>query len=321
MLISELKNKGSGKMLPRNKFIRGSIDIHLFFNRIMKEHAFFLQAGFAPKDTSYIAHANKLRMELDKLLLDVVNISNGVVSPGVIKSGEVVTKHTLRAEEVSSFYTGIIIPTNITKKEMELVGGDYVIDDPKLEQEVYLINKRAIDLVTELIEFKIDILNNVLSCKMFTLNYPLLIDHILREAKLYLSMIERLQSREDINVEKEIYAQQLFWNRIMAEHALFIRGLLDPTENELIDINNDFAHEFEGLIAEVIEAINKTLPIEEVTKDSLDATKRISDFNTQATEGLIDCKIESIIIPLLGDHALRESNHYLRILEKFSELE
>lgn len=308
-------------MLTRNGFIRGSLDLHLFFNRIMKEHAFFLQAGFTAKDASYIAHANKLRMELDRLLCDVVNLSNSVASPSVIKSGEIVTPYTVRAEEVSSFYTGIKIPTEITKKELKLVGGNCNINDPRLERKVYLINKRAIDLVTELIEFKIDILNNVLSCKMFTLNYPLLIDHILREAKLYLSMIERLQCGQDMNVEKEIYGQQLFWNKIMAEHAKFIRGLLDPTEDALININNDFANEFDDLVKEVLEAIDKTLPIEEVTEDSLEATKRIRDFNIAATEGLIGCKIESIIIPLLGDHALRESNHFLRLLKKFSELE
>ena len=259
-------------------------------------------------------------MELDKLLLDVVNLSNGVVSPSVIKSGEIVTPHTLRAEEVSILYTGVKIPTNITKKELELKGGNSEIKDPKLEEEINVINIRAIELVSELIEFKIDILENVLACRMFTLNYPLLIDHILREAKLYLSMIERLQCREDINIEKEIYGQQLFWNRIMAEHAKFIRGLLDPTENELIKVNNNFANEFDDLVAEVIEAIDKTLPIEEVTEDSLEATIRIRDFNIQATEGLVDCKIVSIIIPLLGDHALRESNHYLRILKTFTDL-
>ena len=33
----------------------------------------------------------------------------------------------------------------------------------------------------------------------------------------------------------------------MMEHALFIRGLLDPTEEELIDIADDFAHEFKCL--------------------------------------------------------------------------
>lgn len=308
-------------MISRNKFIKGSLETHLFFARIMKEHSFFLQVGFTSRDTEYIEHANMIRMEFDKLLLAVVNLSNGVVSSSVIQSGEIVTPYTLKAEEVSSFYTGVMIPSNISKKELQLVGGRYEINDPKLEHDIYMINEMAICLIQDLIKFKTNILKNVLSCRMFTANYPLLIEHILREAKLYLSIIKRFQNRDNMDIEKEMYQQEVFWNKIMAEHSKFIRGLLDPTENELISISNNFANEFDALTAEVIEAIDKSLPLEEVTKESLKATKRIRDFNTQATSGLIDCKIKSVILPLLGDHVLRESNHFIRLLKKFSELE
>lgn len=34
---------------------------------------------------------------------------------------------------------------------------------------------------------------------------------------------------------------ELFWNQIMMEHALFIRGLLDPTECELLETADMFA--------------------------------------------------------------------------------
>lgn len=308
-------------MLSRNGFIRGSLETHLFFARIMKEHSFFLQVGFTPRDTEYIERANMIRMELDKLLLDVVNLSNGVVSTDVIQSGEIVTPYTIKAEEVSSFYTGVMIPSNISKMEMQLTGGDQAICDPKLENEVCMINQRAIYLITNLITFKTNILDNVLSCRMFTMNYPLLIDHIRREAKLYLSIVKRFQKRENVNMEKEMYQQEAFWNKIMAEHSKFIRGLLDPTENELLNLANDFANEFDSLTIEVIEALDKSLSLQEVTKESLEATERIRDFNIQGTSGLIDCKIKSIILPLLGDHVLRESNHFIRLLKKFSELE
>lgn len=308
-------------MLSRNGFIKGSLETHLFFARIMKEHSFFLQVSFTSRDTEYIEYANMMRMEFDKLLLNVVNLSNGVVSPDVIKSGEIVTPYTIKAEEASSLYTGVMIPSNISQKEMELVGGYHEINDPKLEHEVHMINQMAIQLITDLIEFKTNVLDNVLSCKMFTVNYPLLIDHILREAKLYLSIVKRLHNREDMNMEKEIYQQEAFWNKIMAEHSKFIRGLLDPTEDELINISHNFANEFDELALEAIEAIDKTLPIEKVTKDSLEATERIRKFNIQATNGLIGCEIKSIILPLLGDHVIRESNHFIRLLKKFSKLE
>lgn len=307
-------------MLSVNGYIKGSLETHLFFARIMKEHSFFLQVAFTPRDTGYIERANKLRMALDKLLLDVVNLSNGVVSPGIIASGEVITHYTVRAEEASSFYTGVMIPTSISKMELQLMGSDKEICDPRLEQNIYIINEIAIHLVTDLIAFKTNILENVLSCKLFTVNYPLLIDHILREAKLYLDIIKRLQARENMDITNEIYEQEAFWNTIMAEHSKFIRGLLDPTEDALINIAHDFANEFDALTTEVLKAADQSQSLQGLTKQSLEATTRIHDFNAQATSGLLDCKIESIILPLLGDHVLRESNHFIRLLNKFSTL-
>jgi hypothetical protein len=149
-------------------------------------------------------------------------------------------------------------------------------------------------------------------------NYPLLIDHILREAKLYLATIQRLQSRTDINLEQEAFEQEAFWNRIMAEHSKFIRGLLDPTENDLIMVANELGNQFDALTAEAIQAMNRTIPLSKVTADSLAATLQVRDFNAAGTQGLINCKIKSIIIPLLGDHVLRESNHFIRLLRMFS---
>lgn len=307
-------------MLSSNEFIRQSLETHLFFARIMKEHSFFLQVGFTPRDINFSQQADYLRMEFDKLLWEVVCLSNDAVSHSVIQSGEIVTPYTLKAETASSYLTGVNIPTYITQAEMELVGGGCRIFDPMFEQTIYTINQRAIVLITAIIDFKTNILSNVLSCNMFTVNYPLLIDHILREARLYLRMVNRLQGREEIDVEKEIYEQELFWNRIMAEHSKFIRGLLDPTENDLINIANNFANEFDELTKAVMEAIDKSLPIDEITDESLKTTKKVRDFNTQGTEGLLECKIQSIIIPLLGDHVLRESNHFIRLLKKFQKI-
>jgi hypothetical protein len=203
--------------------------------------------------------------------------------------------------------------------EAGLMGSNNMFMNPLLNERVRMINQRAVDLLTALIQFKATILNNVLSCRMFTVNYPLLIDHIMREAKLYLSMVQRLQNMEMINLEKEALEQESFWNRIMAEHSKFIRGLLDPTEEELIQKANYFGNEFDQLSEEAKAAMDMTLSAANVTNDSLKATEALRDFKAQGTQGLIECKIKSIIIPLLGDHTLREANHYLRLLKMFEK--
>lgn len=306
-------------MLSSIEFIQQSLGLHLFFARIMKEHSFFLEVGFTQKNSNLILKADRLRIGFDRLLADTIALSNGVVSCSVLRSGEVITPFTLEAEMASAYFTGVNILTNLTKTEATLMCNDLMMINPIFEQRVFMLNKRAMELVSVLVQFKSRILSAVISCKIFTNNYPLLIDHILREAKFYHKLIQKLQSREDMNLEMEAYKQEAFWNRIMAEHSKFIRGLLDPTENELINTANNFGNEFDKLTKEAKEAMDKTIPISEVTDDSLKATIEISKFKAQGTQGLVNCKIKSIIMPLLGDHVLREANHYLRLLKIFKE--
>lgn len=309
---------GEINVLSTGKFIRQSLELHLFFARIMKEHSFFLEVGFTPKDANYIEEADAFRMGFDNLLYDVIAVSEGVVSGDVLQSGEVVTPFTLEAEKASSYFTGVKIATNLTKVEAELMSNSFSRHNhEELEKKVFAINNRALELTAGLIRFKSKLLSDVLSCKVFTVNYPLLIDHILREAKFYFMLVKRLQNCEEIDIEREAYEQEAFWNRIMAEHSKFIRGLLDPTEDELINTANNFGRQFDILTREARAAMDQSMPISKVTDDSLKATAAISKFKAQGTQGLVDCKIRSIIIPLLGDHTLREANHYLRLLKIF----
>ena len=97
----------------------------------------------------------------------------------------------------------------------------------------------------------------------------------------------------------------------MMEHALFIRGLLDPTENDLINTANDFANEYDMLL----EDVDKALDINNLTEKSYQETLKYRDFKEAGLKGIDNYEIKSIIVPLLADHVLREANHYLRILK------
>ncbi len=307
-------------MLSSEDFVRLSLELHLFFNRIMKEHSFFLQIGFTSKDNEYIKRADEFRIEFDRLLKDVIYLSYGVVSPDVLQSGEVVTPYTVDAEMASSYYTGVRIPIELTQEEIRLIGANPAAINNRLEEMVFSLNERAIELINALIQFKANILSNVLSCKMFTVNYPLLIDHIMREAKLYVRTLQRFQNRESVDSAREAIEQELFWNRIMAEHSKFIRGLLDPTEEDLFNKANMFGNLFDKLTEESKKVQTQVELLPSVTQQSLQATQDIREFKRQGTEGILQCNIKSIIIPLLGDHTIREASHYLRLLKMFDKI-
>ena len=116
------------------------------------------------------------------------------------------------------------------------------------------------------------------------------------------------------NIDTGTRSVELFWDQIMLEHALFIRGLLDPTEGELINTANNFAAEYNDLIQKAQSANDAMLAT--VTQETLADTKKYRDFKLAGTKGIAECKIRSIILPLLADHVLREANHYIRLLEE-----
>ena len=100
----------------------------------------------------------------------------------------------------------------------------------------------------------------------------------------------------------------------MMEHALFIRGLLDPSEEELIITADNFAEDYKKLLQDAQNMTDET--IKTVTDRTITETVKYRDFKKAGTEGITGCQIKSIILPLLADHVLREANHYLRILKE-----
>ncbi|MBQ8390822.1 MAG: DUF2935 domain-containing protein [Oscillibacter sp.] len=295
-------------MVQISRYSLQSLELHLFFARIMKEHALFLTAAFPPANAD-LARRSLVFMEgFEGLLCQAAELADGAVSREVLSSGEVVTPFTLRAEQQTQRFTGLPINQKITVLEERLRWGD-AEDSPALRARVHALNQNALGLLNGLIALKEQILSNVLSCRMFTMNYPLLIEHILREARLYREYLVQLESRCGLDREAMCRTER-FWNQIMMEHALFIRGLLDPTENELIEAADGFAKDFRELLTVCRSAQDRTL-----SPSSLEKTRALRDFKAAGAQGIQECQIRSVILPLLADHVLREANHYIRLLE------
>lgn len=292
-----------------DNYVTQSLELHLFFGRIMKEHSLFLEAGFTPKNKSFSERAEMFKREFERLLCRAVSLSNGIVSREVLNSGEVVTEFTVLAENQTEKFTGININSDITRRELMLRSGCPCRANSEIRRQIRLLNQKALRLLEGLISFKEEILEKVLCCKMFTMNYPLLIEHIIREAKLYREYVQSLERNGELSC-KSMKDTECFWNRIMMEHAMFIRGLLDPAEKELFNSADGFAKDYAALLEACSNANDKTL-----TADSLNKTQKFRDFKAAGTKGIEQCKIRSVILPLLADHVLREANHYIRLLE------
>lgn len=305
-------------MLTDAAYVRKSLETHLFFARIMKEHSIFLKAGFPCKEICLIQQADNFQSAFGVLLGQAICLANGIVSPESIASQEFVTNNTLKAEEKTQSLSGIPIDVGLTAAETMLTGYSTPVSPSReLVSAVLGLNQSALGWSAAIADFKVNILRAVQSCDLFTWNFPHMIEHLYREAVRYNQHLVKLQNYEDPDQPSAAPQTETFWNEIMEDHSEFIEHLLDPTEKKLIDAAEAFAERFKLLAAEAEAALNNPTATAAVTAESLNATQALRDFKKQGTELILLCKLKSLISPLLADHVTREANHYLGLLRRF----
>ncbi len=182
-----------------------------------------------------------------------------------------------------------------------------------------------ISAVRGIIEFQEKILRMMLECQLRDALTPLFLDHITREARLFLS---RLTTKNPFDPIKDLLAREVFWLTIMKEHIEFIRQLLDPSERELIEETEAFRAQFSRLLetARDLQSMEESNPTEfnrviRFTENVVAATIKLRDFKALARELVALCKVLSIVPdPLLLDHVRREADKFLEEIEEINSI-
>jgi len=188
-------------------------------------------------------------------------------------------------------------------------------------------DKKFMELVTdtqallkEFYTFKRDLLHRMLECKLGGYNFPLLLDHMAREAEYFMRLLDKIKNGK-VALSGGAKAQEnVFWLRIMADHAKFISHLLDPSERNLIQTANSFSQEFDDLylqgrdFSSMLQGYPEVASFKRFLQDVRAAVLRIRDFKRAAEEMIRECRLVGLIPALLADHVRREADHFLLIL-------
>ncbi|OQB24211.1 MAG: hypothetical protein BWY11_01285 [Firmicutes bacterium ADurb.Bin182] len=288
-------------MLSREEYIRKSFNNHLFWLRIMKEHAIFIQSAIPPSQRQLAQEAERFKLQFEHLLASAIIQSSGWVSPEVLLANELFTRYTDEAERITQQYTGIQINRNLTNLEADIEPWTaYSNATGRKEQEVSALNRNVLSQLEAFSHFKNSLWNSQVSCRIMTMLYTAVLQHVLHEAEEYIKTVTYLQNRQDPG--GDTLENRNFWNNQMSEHAKAVRGLLDPSEAEMFVMADRYGKMFDSLI-------------QDPARDPLEPAIELSEFKETVTRGRIECKIQGIILPLFIDHLLREANHYIRLLQ------
>lgn len=185
-------------------------------------------------------------------------------------------------------------------------------------------NQEVHTAVCHIWAFKRKVLGLILSCKLpGQTNFPLLVDHVSREANYFRNRLEELNQGKLEPLYDAIIDENVFFLRIMADHAKFIGHLLDPSERKLVEQAREFSQDFDQLLfqARDIESMRPQSQTGPILNQFLDqnrvSVKSLRDFKKTARDLIDQCRIKSIIHPLLADHVFREAERFLEIIDMF----
>ncbi|WCK53323.1 DUF2935 domain-containing protein [Aneurinibacillus sp. Ricciae_BoGa-3] len=191
-------------------------------------------------------------------------------------------------------------------------------------QQIAQFNAEVYNAVSHIWAYKRKLLGLILQCRLPGANlFPLLIDHISREANFFRKRLTELNQGQLEPLPDAIIDENVFFLRIMADHAKFIGHLLDPSERKLVEQAKDFSHDFDQLLfqARDLDSMRPQSQTAPLLSQFLDqnrvSVKSLRDFKKTARDLINECRVKSIIHPLLADHVFREAERFLAIIEMF----
>ena len=118
---------------------------------------------------------------------------------------------------------------------------------PQTVQAVRQLNEESIQLVYAFRNYKRNLLILIINCKVKGFNFPLLVDHVAREAEYFMRTLQKFNEGKMDPIQDAIISENVFWLRIMMEHSRFIGSLLDQSERNLVHTALKFGDDFEIL--------------------------------------------------------------------------
>jgi len=191
-------------------------------------------------------------------------------------------------------------------------------------EQMKRFNSEVQQAATGIFAFKRKILGLILNEKMQGANnFPLLVDHISREANYFRKRLIELNEGKLKPLADAIIKENVFFLRIMADHAKFIGHLLDPSERKLVDMARNFSNDFDQLVFQArdldsMKPQSQTVPLlDQFLDENRVSVASLRDFKKTARDLIEECRIKSIIHPLLADHTFREAERFLHIIDMF----
>lgn len=304
-------------MLSDTTYVTQSLIDHLFYLRILREFCLNIQLSFFQNNQNIIETAEELGKRYEELGIIASKISKGFIPNQIIKDRYFITDYTLDCELLTEKLFGIDINTDLTVQQKNIVGFDNISElkiNEELINQVSDLNKDAIELTKDFIDFCKYLKQEMLNGNLFSYSYPLIYTYMLEEAGLFASDLERIQDKSTADPTYIINYQYYYSNSMMLA-SQFIIGLSDPSQASIITNADNYRKTFSNLMKRYEQSSNSPDAQIILNEEAIDLVNSFRGFLGKIIEGVLNNINYFIIEPIFLDNLLTEANYFLYLLQ------
>jgi hypothetical protein len=281
--------------MTREQYIKGTMELNVFFARIFKEHCVTIAAGQKNGDMRVLQSIDRYKVHFEMLLSYALENGLNLIAPELINLNCFITPYTYNCEQSTQAACGISINHRISGLEMEKLNKPDPIAAGRLPytyERALRLNSDGEEIARGLKELLINILKEVKSGRMYSSVYASVYECYILELNRYQKAIEMLRSDQKFSRSDEGAV------KIMQSNAEHIRGTLDPVEMDDIHKANFFAGQFAECIDE---------------QKFVEINEQFGQFVEDLIEKMLAKKLLTVMLPLTLDNILRQANRNIAL--------
>ena len=298
-------------MLNNEDIFLQSLVNHIYFAGSIRSFCSTIGLTFFKNNDEYIDRAIALGYRAADIINKTILLMNKEIATAVVENDVYITPYTKDLDLLtqSLFEISLVIQVD---KDLQILGdrGNVIFND-EVMTKIDSLNQEAITLINDFKTFCQEIKMKIDGGEVFSYLYPDFFNYMYDEISVYGRDIERILSKKDYT---DFYLSEYtyYFNELLRESALYIRGFLDTSDQDIFDMASYYINAFANLTEKYLKNTDTNINL------SIEAEKLVINYQkfvTGVIDKLLKAKIYFITPPITLDNFLTNINVYLFILK------
>ena len=298
-------------MLTNQDIFEQSLYNHIYFAGSIRSFCATIGLTFLKNNEDYIERAIELGFKASDIINKTLLLMNNELASNVLDNNIYITEYTKDISLLTQKLFEISLVIQVDKDLQILNSRGNVVFNEETMEKIDNLNNESLELINDFKLFCQEIKMKIEGGELFSYSYPDFFNYMYDEISVYGRDIERILSKKDYTAFY-ISEYTYYFNELLRESALYIRGFLDTKEGDIFDMASFYINAFANLTEKYLKNTEDNINLNIETEKLVINYQK---FVTGVIDKLLKAKIYFITPPITLDNFLTNINVYLFLMK------